>query len=133
MDSNHCDHRGMNTIGENWLLWKGPTVSRLICVLCHNFWTNYDLDLISTSKWMSEFQFCERYLCRWQKSDQKWWKNGHFWNLNLTFFFFQNWKFKFQKWPFYAHFWTFFWHLHKYLSQNWNSGGHFEVLTGSKS
>ena len=60
-------HRGINTRGENWLLWKGPTVCCLICVLCHNFWTNYDLDLFSTSKWPSELQFCERYLCRWQK------------------------------------------------------------------
>ena len=62
-------HRGMNTRGENWLLWKGPTVCRLICVLCHNFWTNYYLDLFSTSKWLSELQFCDRYLCRWQKID----------------------------------------------------------------
>ena len=44
-------HRGMNTIGENWLLWKGPTVCRFICVLCHHFWTNYDLDRFSTSKY----------------------------------------------------------------------------------
>ena len=38
-----------------------------ICVLCHNFWPNYNLDLLSTSKWPSEPQFCERYVCRWQK------------------------------------------------------------------
>ena len=57
-----CSHRGMNTRGKNWLLWKGLTVCCLICVLCHNFWTNYDLDLFSTSKWPSELQFCERYL-----------------------------------------------------------------------
>ena len=60
-------HRGMNTRGEFWLLWKGPHVFCLICVLCDNFWTNYDLDLFSTSKWPSELQFCERYLCRWRK------------------------------------------------------------------
>ena len=29
-----------------------------ICVLCHNFCTNYDLDLLSTSKLPSEPQFC---------------------------------------------------------------------------
>jgi hypothetical protein len=40
---------------------------RIICVLCLNFWTNYDLDLFSTSKWPSELQFCERYLCIWRK------------------------------------------------------------------
>ena len=28
---------------------------------------NYDLDLVSTSKWSSETQFCERYTCSWQK------------------------------------------------------------------
>ena len=55
------------------------------------------MDTLSTSKWPLESQFCERYLCRWQKSDQKWWKNGHFWNLNLTFFFFQNWKTQLSK------------------------------------
>ena len=38
-----------------------PHVFCLICVLCHNFWTNYDLDLFSPSKWWSESQFCERY------------------------------------------------------------------------
>ena len=53
-------------------LWKGPTVCRLICVLCHNFWTNYDLDLFSTSKWPLELQFCESYLCRWRKIGWKW-------------------------------------------------------------
>ena len=75
-----CDtwwHRGMNTRGDNWLLWKGLTVCRLICVLCHNFWTNYNLDLFSTSKWPSELQFCERCLCRWQKIGLKLSKNGY--------------------------------------------------------
>ena len=32
-------------------------------ILCHNFCTNYDFDLLSTSKWPPESQFCER----WQK------------------------------------------------------------------
>ena len=32
-----------------------------ICVLCHNFWANQDLDLFSTSKWPSESQFYETY------------------------------------------------------------------------
>ena len=54
-------HRGMNTGGENWLLCKVPTLFSLICFLYHNFWTNYDLDLFSTSKWPSNRQFCERY------------------------------------------------------------------------
>ena len=52
-------HKGMNTRG--WLLWKRPHVLRLICVFCHNFWTNYDLDMFSISKWLSKLQFCERY------------------------------------------------------------------------
>ena len=38
------------------------------CILCHNVWTNWGIDLFSTSKWPSEPQFCERYLCRWQKN-----------------------------------------------------------------
>ena len=32
-------------------------------------------------------------------------------------------------WPFVV----FFWQLHRYLSQNWDSEGHFEVLSVSKS
>ena len=54
-------HRGRITRHKNRLLCKGPTLFCLICVLCHNFWTNYDLDLFSTSKWLSDLQFCERY------------------------------------------------------------------------
>ena len=60
------NHRGMNTRGENCLLWKGPTFCHFICLFCHNLWTNYDLNLFSTSEWWSELQFCERCLCRWQ-------------------------------------------------------------------
>ena len=43
-------HRGRNTRDENWLLCKGPTLFRLICVL-------------------SELQFCERYKGSCQKND----------------------------------------------------------------
>ena len=32
-----------------------------ICVLRHNFWTNQNVDLLSTSKWPLEPQFCERW------------------------------------------------------------------------
>ena len=38
-----------------------------ICVLCYNFWTNQNLDKVSTSKWPSELQFCERCTYIWQK------------------------------------------------------------------
>ena len=38
----------------------------------HNFWTNQSLDPLSTSKWPSEPQFCERYSYSWQKNGQKW-------------------------------------------------------------
>ena len=41
-----------------------------ICILCHNFWTNWDP--ISTSKWFSEPKFCERWTYIWLKNDQKW-------------------------------------------------------------
>ena len=36
------------------------------------------------------------------------------------------------KWLFYNHFWPFFCQLYGYLSQNWGSDGHFDVLNGSK-
>ena len=37
-----------------------------------------------------------------------------------------------DKWSFYDHMWSFFCQLHVYLSQNWDSDGHFEVLNKSK-
>ena len=63
------NHRGRNTRDENWLLCNGPTLFGLRCILCHNFWTNYDLDLFCTSKWPSHLQFCERYKGRCRKND----------------------------------------------------------------
>ena len=42
-----------------------------IWILCHNFWTNYDLDLLSISNWPSEPQFCKRWIYIWQKCGQK--------------------------------------------------------------
>ena len=38
-----------------------------------------------------------------------------------------------DKRPFYDHIWPFFCQPHGYLSQNWVSDGHFEVLNESKS
>ena len=38
--------------------------------MCRSFWSNYHFYILSTSKWLSEFQFCERYSCSWRK-------NGH--------------------------------------------------------
>ena len=38
-----------------------------ICVLCHNFWTNHNLDQLSTSKWPSQPQFCEKWTYLWKK------------------------------------------------------------------
>ena len=37
----------------------------------HNFWTNWDLAPLSTSKWPSEPQFCERWRYIWQKNGRK--------------------------------------------------------------
>ena len=46
----------------------------------HNFWTNQDLGPLSTSKWPSEPQFCERWrLYIWQKNGQKRSYNSHLW------------------------------------------------------
>ena len=39
----------------------------VFCVLCYNFYTNWDKDMLSFSKWLFELQFCKRYLCSWQK------------------------------------------------------------------
>ena len=36
------------------------------------------------------------------------------------------------KWLFYGYFWPFFRQLYVYLSQNWDSEGHFDVLNRSK-
>ena len=56
--------------------------NRNIWVLWHNFWANYDLDLLSISNNPSEPQFCERWTYIWQKSGQKWLYDGH---LRVTF------------------------------------------------
>ena len=51
---------------------KSPKIGNgNICSLCHNLWTNQILDLLSTSKWPSEPQFCERWIYSWQKYGQK--------------------------------------------------------------
>ena len=41
-----------------------------------HMWTNQDLDSLSTSKWPSEPQFCERNTYIWQEYGQKWSYNG---------------------------------------------------------
>ena len=61
-------------------------LSKKNCDLCHIFWSNWGLDTLSPSKWLSAPKFCERYLCSWHKNDHKWSKNGHFWKLNFQFF-----------------------------------------------
>ena len=43
------------------------TVNKNICIFYHNFWTNYDSGSLRSLKWLSAPQFCERYLCSWQK------------------------------------------------------------------
>ena len=48
----------------------------------HNFWTNYNLDLLRTSKWPSEPQFCERWRYIWQNIGQK---RSHKSYLRVTF------------------------------------------------
>ena len=51
-----------------------------ICVLYRNFWTNHNLDQISTTKWPSEPQFCERWTYIWRKMARNYWfmRNIHF-------------------------------------------------------
>ena len=42
-----------------------------ICALFHYFWSNQNVDLLSTSKWPSEPQFCERWTYILQKMARK--------------------------------------------------------------
>ena len=72
----------------NFKAWK----KSFWLTLCCSFWSNWILETLWTSKWLSESQFCERYLWSFQKNYHKRLKNGHFWNLNFQVFFFQNWK-----------------------------------------
>ena len=46
----------MSTFVQNCKKYKNAN----ICILCHNFGTNQNLDSPSTSKWPSEHQFCKR-------------------------------------------------------------------------
>ena len=63
------DTEGKNTHFANVCFWtkSQKNGNGNICVLCHNFWTNQNLNQVSTSKWPSELQFCERCTYIWQK------------------------------------------------------------------
>ena len=61
LNENSYDQRVIRRESKTDSYSKGPTLFGLCCILCHNFWTNYDLDLLSTSKWPSEVQFCDKY------------------------------------------------------------------------
>ena len=63
------DTEGKNTNFANVCFWtkSQKNGNGNICVLCHNFWTNQNLNQVSTSKWPSELQFCERCTYIWQK------------------------------------------------------------------
>ena len=54
-------------------------------------------------------------------------------NLRLCALLANSQKIATDKWPFYDHIWPFFCQLYVYLSQNWDSDGHFEVLYESES
>ena len=54
--------------------------------LCLSSWSNLDFNILSTSKWPSGPQFCERLSCNWQINDQKWSKNGHLWVIDFQDF-----------------------------------------------
>ena len=38
-----------------------------ICTLYRSFWSNWDLDTFSPSKWLLAPKFCERCSCSWQR------------------------------------------------------------------
>jgi hypothetical protein len=52
-------------------------------LLCHNCCTNHDSDLLSTSKWLSESQFCKRFSYSWHKNNQQWSYSGHLSDANF--------------------------------------------------
>jgi len=68
-------------IKKRWKRWKKHQTkeafftklqkngNRNIFVLGHNNGSKEDSDPFSTSKWLSEPQFCESYSCSWQKND----------------------------------------------------------------
>ena len=43
---------------------NGPKKNVFLCCI---FWSDWNLDTFSTSKWTSKPKFCERYPCSWQK------------------------------------------------------------------
>jgi hypothetical protein len=56
-----------------------------------SFWFNQDLDMLSTSKWHFEPQFCERFSCSCQKNDQKYLKMAIYMS-QIYKLLLQNWK-----------------------------------------
>ena len=53
-------HKNAKTANPCFCTKLQNTKNGNICILCHNLRTNQILDLLSTSKWPSEPQFCER-------------------------------------------------------------------------
>ena len=72
----HIIGKSMTKNGYLWVIdfqdFLFQNGNRTVCVLCCSFWSNQDLDMFSTSKWLSTPNFFERLLCSWQKNDQKW-------------------------------------------------------------
>ena len=111
-------------------------------ILVHILWFNSN-DNLCISLFYHFWPFCRQlyvYL------SQNWGSDGHFEvliSLNLNWFKSYGlrlrpkassanfWKIETDKWPFYDHIWPFFCQLYVYLSQNWGSDGHFEVLNQS--
>ena len=60
---------------------KKKNESRKTSVFCCSFWSNWDLDMFSTSSFVTDIHV----VC--QKKDQKWSYHGHIRNLNFQFFF----------------------------------------------
>ena len=56
---NFFDH--LPTSSRKRSLWTAPC----------SFWSNWALDVFSTSKWPSAVKFCEKYICSWGKNERK--------------------------------------------------------------
>ena len=84
----------------NWCIFRHD-IFYFKPILCPSFWSNQDLDTLSTSKWLFEHEFWEKNHVigiKWPEMVIKW----PFISFNLTGFFLHNWKKHTEKFVFYA-------------------------------
>ena len=72
MTQNAKQNKKSNNTNDFFSTISQKTRNGNICILSHNLWINQGLDLLSTSKWLSEPQSCKI----WSYSCQKMARNG---------------------------------------------------------